>query len=68
MRHTGTSEIPTPLKIAVRTHFHAQHDTKTTLVFLSVDGGVSHHYFQIQFPYYQAAQCNLKTPVSVSSR
>ena len=25
-------------------------------------------YFQVQSPYYQAAQCNQKTPISVSSR
>ena len=25
-------------------------------------------YFQVQSPYYQAAQCNQKTPISISSR
>ena len=25
-------------------------------------------YFQVQSPYYQAAQCNQKAPISVSSR
>ena len=25
-------------------------------------------YFQVQSPYYQAAQCNQKTPIPVSSR
>ena len=36
--HSGTSEILTPPKIAVGTHFHAQHSTRTTLVFLPADG------------------------------
>ena len=26
------------------------------------------HYFQVRSPYYQAAQCNQKTPIPVSSR
>ena len=26
------------------------------------------HYFQVRSPYYQLAQCNQKTPISVSSR
>ena len=26
------------------------------------------HYFQVRSPYHQAAQCNQKTPISVSSR
>ena len=34
----GTSEISTPPDIAVETHFHAQHCTKTTPVFLPADG------------------------------
>ena len=29
----------TPLEIATGTHFHAQHDIKTNLVFLPADGG-----------------------------
>ena len=39
--HPGTSEISTPPKIAVGTHFHAQHGTKTIPVFLSADGEAS---------------------------
>ena len=33
--------MSTSLEIAVDTHFHAQHDTKTTPVFLPVDGEAS---------------------------
>ena len=36
-----TSEIFTPPKIAVGTHFHAQHGTKTIPVFLPADGDAS---------------------------
>ena len=36
--HPGTLEIFTPPEMAVGTHFHAQHDTKTILVFLPADG------------------------------
>ena len=25
-------------------------------------------YFQVRYPYYQTAQCNQKTPITVSSR
>ena len=39
--HPGTSEISEPLEIAVGTHFHMQHSTKTTLVFLATDGEAS---------------------------
>ena len=39
--HPGTSEISTPLDVAVGTHFHARHGTKTILVFLSADGECS---------------------------
>ena len=39
--HPGTSEISTPPEIAVGTHFHARHGTKTTLVFLAADGEAS---------------------------
>ena len=42
--------------------------TKTTPVFLPTDGEASGCYFQVQSPYYQAAQCNQKTPIPVSSR
>ena len=39
--HPGTSEISTPPKIIVGTHFHAQDVTKTTSVFLPADGEAS---------------------------
>ena len=35
--HSGTLEISIPQEIAVRTHFHVRHDTKTTPVFLPAD-------------------------------
>ena len=37
----GTSEISTPPEIAVGTHFHARHGTKTIPVFLPADGEAS---------------------------
>ena len=39
--HPGTSEISTPPEIAVGTHFHARHGTKTIPVFLPADGEAS---------------------------
>ena len=39
--HQGTSEIFMPLEIYVGTHFHTQHGTKTTPVFLPADGEAS---------------------------
>ena len=39
--HPGTSEISTPLEIAVGTHFHARHGIKTIPVFLPADGEAS---------------------------
>ena len=39
--HQGTSEISTPLEIAVETHFHEQHCSKTTPVFWRDDGEAS---------------------------
>ena len=36
--YSGTSEISTPLEIAVGTHFHARHSTKGIPVFLPVGG------------------------------
>ena len=35
-------KLSTPPKIAVGTHFHVQHSTKTTLVFLPPDGKASY--------------------------
>ena len=40
-RDRGTSEISAPLEIALETHFHAQHGTKTTLVFSPADEDAS---------------------------
>ena len=46
-----------------------EHDTKTSLVFLPVDGDEPPgRYFQVRSPYYLAAQCNQKTPILVCSR
>ena len=39
--HPGTSEISPPPERAVGTHFHAQHATKSTLLFLPVVGEAS---------------------------
>ena len=36
--HPRTSEISTSLEIAIGTHFHARYSTKTTQLFLLVDG------------------------------
>ena len=65
--HPGNSKIFTPLKIAVRTHFHVRHNIKTTLVFLPPDREASTCYFQVLSPYYQAAKCNQKTPENTYS-
>ena len=56
------------LKIAVETHFHAQHDTKLPQNFYLLMEKPLGHYFQVQSPYYQVTQCNQKTPAPVSSR
>ena len=45
----------------------SKHATKTTPVVLPADGKPLGCYFQVQSPYYQTAQCNQKTPASVSS-
>ena len=45
-----------------------EHGTKTTPVFLPADGEASGRFFQVRSPYYQAAQCNQKTIIPVSSR
>ena len=39
--HPWASKISTPPEIAAGSHFHVQHGTKTTLVFLSADREVS---------------------------
>ena len=53
--------MSTPLEIAIGTHFQKCYGTKSTLVYLPVDG-------EVWSPWYQAAQCNQKTPIPVSSR
>ena len=40
-RHTGSLERPVPPEIAVGTHFHVQHSTKTIPIFLPADGEAS---------------------------
>ena len=68
INHTRTLETSTPPKTAVGTHFHAQHGTKTILVFLPTDGEASWSLLQVWSPYYQATQCNQKTLIPVSSQ
>ena len=44
-----------------------RHGTKTTMIFLSAEiEKPLGCYFQDRSPYYQAAQCNQKTPILVS--
>ena len=45
-----------------------EHGTKNTLVFLLLMEKPIGFYFQVWSPYYHAAHCNQKTPISVSSR
>ena len=45
-----------------------EHGTKSNPVFLPTDGEPPGCYFNVQSPYYQAAQRNQKTPIPVSSR
>ena len=35
---------------------------------MRADGVASYQYFQIQSPYDQTAECNLKTPIPVSTK
>ena len=66
LRHSTGTTIP---EIAAGTHFHAQHGTKTNQVFLPADGEASWSLIQnLVSLNYQAAQCNQKTPIPVSSR
>ena len=64
-----TNETQGPVKyppeITVVTGFHAQHDTKTTSIFIPAHGETN---FQGRSPYYQAVKRNQKTPILVSSR
>ena len=64
MTLTKNSETSTP-PVAVGTHFHAGHGTKTNTVFLATDVEPLVYYFQVQSPYYQVTQCNQKTPIAV---
>ena len=66
--HPGTSKISTPPKIAVGTHFHPQMALKLSqYLYLLMERPLG-RYFQVQSPYYQAAQCNQKTPIPESTR
>ena len=65
--HPGTSEISTPPDIAVGTHFHAQHGTKTTPVFLPTDGEASWSLRpSLVLLTIKPAECSEKTPIPVS--
>ena len=61
----GTSEISTPLEITVGTHVHVRQGTETILVFLPVDGEACWSLLPSWSHYYEAAQCNQKTLVSL---
>ena len=61
--HPRTSEISTPLEVAVGAHFHVRHGTTNTRVFLPIGC-----YFQLRSPYSEVAQCNQKTTIPTSSR
>ena len=65
--HPATSEIVMPMEIAVGTHFHVRDGTKATPMFLPADREAFGRYFWVQSLYYQAAQCNQKTPIAISS-
>ena len=45
-----------------------EHSIKTPPVFLLADGEASWSLLPSLSPYYQAAQCNQKTPIPISSR
>ena len=53
-----------PMEIAVGTHFHVRDGTKATPMFLPADREAFGRYFWVQS---QAAQCNQKTPIAISS-
>ena len=53
-----TSEISTPLEIAVVAHFYVPHGTKSTPIFLPTDGEAS---WSLLPSTHQAAQSNQKT-------
>ena len=63
-----TLQISTQQEIAIGTHFHGRHDTKTTPVFLPAYGEPLSCYFQVRYSYYQAAQYNRKIPIPVFSK
>ena len=67
--HPEIFEITTLLEIAVGTHFHAWHGTRTFSVFLPANGEASWSLLpsSVSLPYSQAAQCNHKTYIPVSS-
>ena len=55
------------MEIAVGTCFSVQHGTKTILVSLPADGEAFWLLLPSLVSYYQAGQCNQKTPIPVSS-
>ena len=61
--HPRTTEISTPLEVAVGAHFHARHGTTNIRVFLPIG-----RYFQLQSPYSEVAQCNQQAPIPISPR
>ena len=64
----GTSEISAPPEIAIRTHFHVRHDTKTTPEFLPADGESSWSLLRSLVSLLSGGTVEPKTPISVSSR
>ena len=72
--HPETSEISIPPELALETLFHAWHGSlklpclKLPRYFYVLMEKPLGRYFQVRSPYYQAVQCNQKTPVPVSSR
>ena len=60
--------MSTPPKIIVGTHFHARHDSKTTLVFLPADGEASWSQLQNSLLTLRQHSAIGKTPMPVSSR
>ena len=62
----GTSEIFTPLEIAVVTNFHAGHATKTTLVFLPADENTYQSLLPSSVSLLSYGKVQLETPIPVS--
>ena len=76
-RHPVTSGTFTPSEIAIGTHFWKYLKGHTSMHEMTLEPPQYFYlliekpyasYFQVQSPYYQMAQCNQKTTISVSSR